>query len=42
MGVKQGNAMAAVLFILVMQVMAETLTPPVGTSQNSNAGVPFP
>ena len=27
MGVKQGNAMAAVLFILVMQAMAETLTP---------------
>jgi exonuclease III len=27
MGVKQGDAMAAVLFILVMQAMAETLTP---------------
>jgi hypothetical protein len=27
MGVKQGDAMAAVLFILVMQSMAETLTP---------------
>jgi hypothetical protein len=27
MGVKQGEAMAAVLFILVMQAMAETLTP---------------
>jgi hypothetical protein len=27
MGVKQGDAMAAVLFILVMQAMTETLTP---------------
>ncbi len=26
-GVKQGNAMAAVLFIIVMQAMAKTLTP---------------
>ena len=26
-GVKQGDAMAAVLFIIVMQAMAETLTP---------------
>jgi hypothetical protein len=27
MGVKQGNAMASVLFILMMQATAETLTP---------------